>query len=193
MDKEQEDLFLKVLEQNQQKLFRICSVYSKNSEDTKDLLQEVLIQIWKSMPSFESKSSIETWVYRITLNTCLRFRSNHIKKQERFVFMENMNNFNIQTKVEDKEQKEKLTQLKNCISTLNTADKAIITLYLETLPYKEISNIKVINRMNVEDRETKVKSTVYKVTFFDETLNKECIGFVHRSNNGKYSKDIDCK
>ena len=157
MNKELEHLFLKVLEQNQQKLFRICSVYSKNSEDTKDLLQEVLIQIWKSMPSFESKSSIETWVYRITLNTCLRFRSNHIKKQERFVFMENMNNFNIQTKVEDKEQKEKLTQLKNCISTLNTADKAIITLYLETLPYKEISNITGLTENNIAVKIKRIK------------------------------------
>lgn len=157
MNKELEHLFLKVLEQNQQKLFRICSVYSKNSEDTKDLLQEVLIQIWKSMPSFESKSSIETWIYRITLNTCLRFRSNHIKKQERFVFMENMNNFNIQTKVEDKEQKEKLTQLKNCISTLNTADKAIITLYLETLPYKEISNITGLTENNIAVKIKRIK------------------------------------
>jgi len=136
MNKELEHLFLKVLEQNQQKLFRICSVYSKNSEDSKDLFQDVLINIWKSLPSFESKSTIETWVYRIMLNTCLRFRSNHIKKQERFVFMENMNNVNTQTEVEDNEQKEKLIQLRNCISTLNKADKAIITLYLEKLPYR---------------------------------------------------------
>ncbi|NVJ52415.1 MAG: hypothetical protein HWD90_01880 [Campylobacteraceae bacterium] len=64
---------------------------------------------------------------------------------------------------------------------------------LSTLGHKNISDIQVVNRMSVEDKETKIKSTVYKVTFFDKTLNKECIGFVHRSNHGKYSKDIDCK
>lgn len=64
---------------------------------------------------------------------------------------------------------------------------------LNTLGHKKISNIKVVNKMSVEDTNTKVKSTVYKLTFFDEILNKECIGFVHRSNNGKYTKDIDCK
>lgn len=64
---------------------------------------------------------------------------------------------------------------------------------LSTLGHKNISDIKVVNRISAEDRETKVKSTVYKVTFFDKTLQKECIGFVHRSNDGKYSKDIDCK
>lgn len=157
MNKELEHLFLKVLEQNQQKLFRICSVYSKNSEDAKDLLQEVLIHIWKSLPSFKSKSSIETWVYRITLNTCLRFRSNHIKKQKRFVFMENMNNVNTQTEVEDNEQKEKLTQLRNCISTLNEGDKAIITLYLEALPYKEISNITGLTENNIAVKIKRIK------------------------------------
>ena len=157
MNKELEHLFLKVLEQNQQKLFRICSVYSKNSEDTKDLFQDVLINIWKSLPSFESKSTIETWVYRITLNTCLRFRSNHIKKQERFVFMENMNNVNTQIEVENKEQKEKLIQLRNCISTLNKGDKAIITLYLERLPYKEISNITGLTENNIAVKIKRIK------------------------------------
>ena len=157
MNKELENLFLTVLEQNQQKLFRICSVYSKNSEDTKDLFQDVLINIWKSMPSFESKSSLETWVYRITLNTCLRFRSNHIKKQERFVFMENMNNVNTQTEVENTEQKEKLLQLRNCISTLNKGDKAIITLYLERLPYKEISNITGLTENNIAVKIKRIK------------------------------------
>ncbi|RXK13463.1 hypothetical protein CP965_06580 [Halarcobacter mediterraneus] len=64
---------------------------------------------------------------------------------------------------------------------------------LAELGHKHISNIKVVNKMSVEDTQTKIKSTVYKVIFFDEELNKECIGFVHRSNDGKYSKDIDCK
>jgi len=64
---------------------------------------------------------------------------------------------------------------------------------LADLGHKNISGIQVVNRMSVEDKETRVKSTVYKLTFFDETLKKDCIGFVHRSNNGKYSKDIDCK
>ncbi|QKF83139.1 hypothetical protein [Halarcobacter ebronensis] len=63
---------------------------------------------------------------------------------------------------------------------------------LADLGHKHISNIKVVNKMRVEDNETRLKSTVYKVTFFDDDLKKECIGFVHRSNHGEYSKDIDC-
>ncbi|WP_341215941.1 sigma-70 family RNA polymerase sigma factor [uncultured Wocania sp.] len=157
MNKELESLFLKILEQNQQKLFRICSVYSKNPDDTKDLFQEVLINIWKSLPSFEYKSSIETWVYRITLNTCLRFRSNDIKKQKRFISTDNLNDFGLQTEVENEDQKEKLVQLRHCINTLNKGDKAIISLYLEKLPYKEISNITGITENNVAVKIKRIK------------------------------------
>lgn len=64
---------------------------------------------------------------------------------------------------------------------------------LTDLGHKNITDIKVVNKMSVEDKDTKIKSTVYKITFFDSDLKKECIGFVHRSNDGKYSKDIDCK
>ncbi|MCF7568416.1 sigma-70 family RNA polymerase sigma factor [Sabulilitoribacter arenilitoris] len=152
-----ENLFLNVIEQNQQKLFRICSVYSKNSEDAKDLLQEVLINIWKSLPSFKSKSSIETWVYRITLNTCLRFRSNDIKKQKRFISTDDLSDFGIQMETENEDQKEKLVQLRNCLNILNKGDKAIISLYLEKLPYKEISNITGLTENNVAVKIKRIK------------------------------------
>lgn len=168
MDKKLENLFLNALEQNQQKLFRICSVYSKNSEDTKDLLQEVLINIWKSMPSFESKSTIETWVYRITLNTCLRFRSNQIKKQKRFVSMDNRINSSTQQEAENEEQKEKLIQLRNCINILNKGDKAIITLHLEQLPYKEISSITGLSENNIAVKIKRIKKKL--LTCINKTL-----------------------
>jgi len=52
MGKDLENIFLMVLEEYQHKLLRICSVYAKDEEDTKDLFQEVLVNIWKSMPTF---------------------------------------------------------------------------------------------------------------------------------------------
>lgn len=64
---------------------------------------------------------------------------------------------------------------------------------LSSLNHTNIQNIRVVNKLSVEDKVTRVKSTVYKVTFDDLDLNKQCIGFIHRSNYGKYSKDIDCK
>ncbi len=52
---------------------------------------------------------------------------------------------------------------------------------LADLGHKDIKNLKVVNRINVEDTITKEKSYVYKLTFFDNTLNKTCIGFVSKT------------
>lgn len=155
MDKNLENIFLTALEQHQQKLYRICSVYSKDADETKDLFQETLVTIWQAMPSFKTESSIGTWMYRITLNVCLRFRSNSIKKQKKFP---PINSISIESaQIENKEQNEQLIKLRNCIKKLNEADKAVITLYLEELPYKEISNVLGLSENNIAVKIKRIK------------------------------------
>jgi len=157
MRKDLENRFLTAIENNQHKLLRICSVYAKDSEDSKDLFQEVLVQIWKSMPSFKARSALETWIFRIALNVCLRFRSNHIKKRDRFIFVDHQFMANIEHEPETDERKEQLRMLKNCIKKLNEADKAVITLYLEEIPYKEISNVTGLTENTVAVKIKRIK------------------------------------
>ena len=90
MEKKQETIFLNALENNQEKLFRICSIYSEDDEDVKDLFQEVLVHIWRSMSTFKGNSSIGTWMFRIALNVCLRFKSKHTRNQSRFIRLDSM-------------------------------------------------------------------------------------------------------
>jgi len=157
MTKELEKIFLAALEQNQQKLFRICSVYAKDSEETKDLFQEAIVNIWKSLSSFKGKSAMGTWMYRVTLNTCLRQRSGRIKKQEKFIRLNSitLNKVNKETLSDDKN--ERLIQLRSCIKLLNEADKAVISLYLEELPYMDISSILGITENNVAVKIKRIK------------------------------------
>ena len=75
MSQELENTFLTAIEKNQQKLLRICSVYSKDTKELKVLFQEVLIHIWECMSSFdETKSSLEKLMLQVTHNVCLRLR-----------------------------------------------------------------------------------------------------------------------
>ena len=67
---ETDKIFLSAIEKNKDSLFRLCLAYSSNQEDAQDLYQEVLINIWKSLPGFKEKSKISTWMYRIALNNC---------------------------------------------------------------------------------------------------------------------------
>ncbi len=64
---------------------------------------------------------------------------------------------------------------------------------LGTLGHTNITELKIINKLNVEDVQTKLKSNVFKVKFFDKDLNQTCIGFLHKEKDDVYSKDFDCK
>jgi RNA polymerase sigma factor (sigma-70 family) len=141
MKQDLENIFVRALEQNQHKLLRICSVYAEDTDDKKDLFQEAVINIWQAMPSFEEKSSINTWMFKITLNVCLRLQSRQEKKRGQFLKMDSVIIENIKTDESSNEEHEQLAKLRSCIKKLNDADRAVITLFLEELPYKEIAEI----------------------------------------------------
>ena len=141
MIKDLEGTFLAALEENQYKILRICSVYAEDSEDKKDLFQEVMINIWESTPTFSGKSSLSTWIFKITLNVCLRLQTKRAKLRKQFLDMDWISIDKIRDEETCNENHELLAQLRKCIQKLNDADKALITLHLEELPYREISAI----------------------------------------------------
>lgn len=64
--------FEEVYSDNYPKVIRICMGYVKGDTAlAKDLAQEVFIKVWENLASFRNESSISTWIYRITVNTCL--------------------------------------------------------------------------------------------------------------------------
>lgn len=157
MDQELENTFLTALEQNQQKLLRVCSVYAEDAEDKKDLFQEALINIWQSMPSFEGKSSLSTWMFRVTLNVCLRLQTKQARKRDRFRRLDSITIENMSEEETDPEEHERLIKLRSCIKKLNDADKAVTTLYLEELSYQEISDITGLTENNVAVKIKRIK------------------------------------
>ena len=157
----QKIIFLSALKENQDKLYRICSIYSNGNEDSKDLFQEVLVNIWKSMSSFKGNSSVGTWMFRIALNVCLRFKSKYTKNQNRFIRLDSMTIFNIGSEVEDENSDEKLIALRKCIKKLNDGDKAIVALYLEGLAYREISDILGLSENHIAVKIKRIKSKLF--------------------------------
>lgn len=158
MNQQLESTFLAAMEQNQQKLLRVCSVYAEDEDDKKDLFQESLIHIWQSMPSFEAKSSLSTWMFRVTLNVCLRLQSQEKKKRNRFLKMDTIIIAHIPQEDIDPEEQERLIKLRNCIKKLDDADKAIITLYLEELPYREIAVVTGLSENHVAVKLKRIKN-----------------------------------
>ena len=158
MTPELENTFLAALEENQHKLLRICSVYAKDADDKKDLFQESLVNIWQAMPSYEARSSLSTWMFRITLNVCLRLQTKEAKKRDRFTKLESITIENLREDESSHEEQARLAKLRDCIKKLNDADKAVITLYLEELPYSEIASITGLSENAIAVKIKRVKA-----------------------------------
>jgi len=79
MTEVEEKEFLTLIEENKDRIYRICHAYCIAPMDAQDLFQEVVVQIWQSLGSFKGNSHVKTWIYRITLNVC--YRSNKTQKR----------------------------------------------------------------------------------------------------------------
>jgi RNA polymerase sigma-70 factor (ECF subfamily) len=149
--------FLDELELNKDKLFRVCSVYAPNSSEAEDLFQEVILQIWRSLPSFKRNSKLYTWMYRIALNVSIRYRSKASKKRKKFTSLNGITIESSYKPEEDVEENEQLIILRSCIKSLDDSDKSVITLYLEEIPYKEIGTILGITENHVAVKVKRIK------------------------------------
>ena len=66
-----EQQFAQVVKDNRSTIYVVCYMFSNDAEEVADLFQEVLVKLWNGYDSFQGKSDIKTWIYRVTLNTCI--------------------------------------------------------------------------------------------------------------------------
>ncbi|WP_420399894.1 RNA polymerase sigma factor [Flagellimonas sp.] len=158
MNKDLERTFLNALDESQEKLLRVCYSYANSTEEAKDLFQEVLVNIWKALPNFNGDSTLTTWMYRITLNVGLRYRSNLLRDKKRISEIKSVTIEQIEGHQEESRSRLKLDLLRQCVRHLNEIDKAVITLYLEELPYKEIGTILGLKENTVAVRVKRIKT-----------------------------------
>lgn len=134
--------FVKIINENNDRLKHLSRVYSDRKDEAEDLYQEILIQIWRSLPSFKGDAKISTWVYRIGINTGISFAR---KKQTRHNYYgeykkeQQSRERDLGSAVHGPEEDEQVEALYNAINTLNASEKAIISMYLEGFSYAEIS------------------------------------------------------
>lgn len=154
-----ENQFKEIYRDYYTKVQRLCLGYTGDSEMADDLLQEVFIKVWENLSKFRGESQVSTWIYRITVNTCLL--SLKKAKRENTVGLDDKNG-KIVDEVQDKENQIQL--LHKCIGELNETDRLIITLLLEEVPYSEIAEVTSISEGNLRVKIHRIKqqlSTIY--------------------------------
>ncbi|WP_299157506.1 RNA polymerase sigma factor [uncultured Tenacibaculum sp.] len=161
MEKKLENKFLSDFESNQNIVHKVCRIYTTNQDAHNDLFQEITIQLWKNYSKFRGDAKFSTWMYRVALNTAISL----YRKSTRTVKTQDITDYTFKIKAEDYDETEEL-QLKslyNAIRKLNDIDKALIFLYLEDKPYKEISETLGISEVNARVKMNRAKEKLKKV------------------------------
>lgn len=147
-----EESFLNMIDDHQNIIHKVCHIYRDTREDQEDLFQEIVLQLWKAFPNFQDKSKISTWMYRIALNTAIAiYRKNKVGLDFKATIPEKIHPFDTESVSENEEQMFK------AIRTLNNAEKAIISLYLEDYSYREIASISGISENYVGVQINRIK------------------------------------
>ena len=126
--------FLTKLGEHQDIIYKLVHLYAASPEDKKDLYQEIVLQAWKSYPSFRGEAKFSTWLYRLCLNTIftLQRKMNRVEYSDLSVFE---NNALVKT---DSDEKDRLYK---GIRTLPEIERAVISMHLDGYDNQEIGEL----------------------------------------------------
>ena len=149
--------FSRIVKQHKSTIYTVCYMFSKDADEVNDLFQEVLINLWKGFTSFQGRSDLSTWIWRVSLNTCISCERK--KKLDTVPLSMEINLFEDQD--EDSQQ---IQLLHKRIHQLKPFDRAIVLLWLENLSYEEIGAIVGITAKNVGVRLYRIKEELKKMS-----------------------------
>ena len=152
-----ETKFAEMVREHKSTIFTVCFMFSKGQDEVNDLFQEVLINLWKGIGNFKGESDIKTWIYRVSLNTCISFE----RKKKRDTLPLDMDVNLYEERDDDTRQ---IKMLYNRINKLGFFDRAIVLLWLENLSYNEIAAITGITVKNVSVRLFRIKEQLKKMS-----------------------------
>ena len=144
-------VFTQLVKEYKSTIYTVCYMFSSDPEEVNDLFQETLVNMWRGFESFKGHSSVATWVWRVSLNTCI---SGERKKKSHQSVPLSVNFNPFESSAEDDRQ---IQMLHRRISCLKPFDRAIVLLWLENLSYEEIAAIVGISVNNVSVRLFRIK------------------------------------
>ncbi len=153
-DKKMEDKkkeFEKIVEEHKSTIYTVCYMFSEDKAEIDDLFQDALINLWRGYESFRGDSKLATWIWRVSLNTCIT--AERKKKGRRTVPLSMDVDFYEDSGVEAKQAR----MLHNRIQKLGMLDRAIVLLWLENMSYEEIGAIIGISAKHVSVKLVRIR------------------------------------
>lgn len=158
----QETIFKRWLQDHSGTVMKVARAYSATPEDCQDLIQEILLQAWCSIPQFRGEASEHTWVYRVALNTALAWHRREHRRRERQQPLFETADLPVPSanSAEQCQHQEIVERLYAAIHQLPKADVAIVLLYLDDLNYREIAEVLGLSESNVGVKLTRARKAL---------------------------------
>ncbi len=147
--------FLRLLDEHQGILHRVCQLYAPQGEERRDLFQDMVAQLWRAWPGFRQEAKVTTWMYQIALNTAISM----LRRVKRRPVQVGWNEALAQLPQPDPANPyaEEMPRLYQAIARLNDVEKAIALLYLDDLAYEEIAAIAGITVGNARVKMNRIR------------------------------------
>ena len=151
----EQDRFLALVEEHEKILYKVASSYCRNPEDRRDLIQEIVAQLWRSFGRFDESYRFSTWMYKIAMNVAISFYRSQSRRTRGAVPIEESGLDLIAA--EPEEASDDVRLLHQFIGQLDELNRAVIILYLDGNSYDTIAEILGISTTNVATKISRIK------------------------------------
>lgn len=146
------DRFQALLEMHKRLLYKVANVYCSENEDRRDLIQEIVIQLWRSFARFDTRFKFSTWMYRVAINTAISFQRNERRRPRGCIPFDELG---IELAAADQtlaDAGDDVRLLYQLIGGLDELSRALIVLALDGISHEAIAEIAGISTRNVTVR-----------------------------------------
>lgn len=154
-----DDAFLRALAPHKTILYKVAYTYCRNSDDRRDLMQEMVIQLWRSFARYDERAGVKfsTWMYRIAMNVAISQYRRHTRQIRDTVPLEEFGlNIAAADALHDSAS-DNMRALMALIDELDELNRALILLFLDGYDTAEIADVVGISATNVSTRMMRIK------------------------------------
>ena len=152
-----QELFLQQLAQHKRLLYKVAYSYCRHAEDRRDLVQDMVVQLWRACPGFDERVLFSTWMYRIAMNVAISHYRNESRQVRDTVPLEE---FGLDIAEADQlfiAQSDNMRTLDKLIAELDELNRALILLFMDGHSNEEIASIMGLTATNVATRMSRIK------------------------------------
>lgn len=143
-------------------LYKIAQIYCPAREDRADLIQDILLELWRSFPRYDGRAAFSTWMHRVGVNVAISFFRGESRRIRGALPIESMAmDLRGADDVMDAAA-EDFAALNQLVLTLDGIDRALVLLFLEGYAHEETADMLGLGTSNVSTRLQRIKQRLQR-------------------------------